>query len=272
MDRRSSAPPHGGSTSITRTSTTLAFIAAALLSSGCARDPGDGREPPEENAEAAAWRVDIRSTDPIVRARAVDLVPGAPGEDGVEALEEVALSDPDARVREQAVLAYAQVAGRDATTLLKDIALGDESESVASAALASLEKIREQAAEPPRAWMDVDFPDAIAAGEAFDVRVRFGSAEAAPKAMLQLRLPDGFAAADGERWLWKGELVAGQAQEAVFHAVAPNRKVQSSARVRLHVDYADPLDLDLLNERVRIALDDTGGRFESQPAPIRRSP
>ena len=269
MHEKSFAPPRGGSTLPVRISIAL-LSTIALLSSGC--DQGDNGRP-EENAEAGAWRTDIRSEDPAVRARAADLVLGAPGDDGLEALADLATSDPDPRVREQAVLSYAQLGGKDAVTLLKDVALGDESEAVTSAALAGLDKIKTEADEPVRAWMDVKFPQTFAAGQPFEVKVRFGSKESAPKAMLQLKLPEGFEVSGPKRSFWKGEVVAGQAQEVVFRVVPPTRVVQSGARVRLQVDYPEQLDLDQLHENVRVAIDEQGsGRFEAQPAPIRRSP
>jgi len=91
--------------------------------------------------------------------------------------------------------------------------------------------------------------------------------------MLQLKLPEGFEVAGPKRSFWKGEVVAGKAQEVVFRVVPPTKVVQSGARVRLQVDYPEQLDLDQLHENVRVAIDEQGaGRFEAQPAPIRRSP
>mgnify|MGYP000868805800 CR=1 FL=1 len=247
-----------------------ALAATALVAMGC--DETEVPDAPEENPEAASWRTEVTSDDAAVRAAAVDKIPGAPGDDGLGVLEQLALADPDARVREQATLAYAHVARTDGVSLLKDVALGDTDEDVVSAALASIERLRDEAAEPPRAWLDVDFPNQITPGEELAVKVRFGSSEAAPKAMLQLRLPEGFELASPGAHQWRGPIEAGAANEVVFRAVAPRRPVLSGARVRLSVDYPELLDLEVLQEQARVALDDSAGRFEPHGAPVRRAP
>jgi hypothetical protein len=252
-------------------SAVVTALSGVLLLSGCNEETPESSERPDENADAQAWRSDIRSSDAVTRARAADMIPGAPGDDGLEALERLVIHDEDARVREQAVIAYRQLAGADGERLLKDIALGDESEAVTSAALAALEEIAREHPRPARAWMSVDHPAAFSPGETVEVRVRFGSEESAPKALLQLRPPTGFAVPDRSELLWRGEVVAGDTQEITFRLVAPRQPVRSGARVRLQIDYPEELDFDLLQETLRVAIDDQGGRFEGRPTPQRRS-
>jgi hypothetical protein len=248
-------------------SRTVTLALMGMFLGGCGQEAGgeDEPEPPQESAEAAVWRVDIRSADPAVRARAMDLVPGAPGNDGLEAVERLAVHDPDARVREQAVLAYRALAGAEGERLLKDIALGDESEAVTSAALAALHSLQAEHPRPERAWMNVDFPSEYQPGETILVHVRFGSTESAPKAMLQLRPPRGFTFADPESLRWRGAVEAGQTQDIAFQLVAPREAMQGGARVRLFVDYPEALDAELRQEHVRVRGDDRGGRFEGRP-------
>jgi hypothetical protein len=254
-------------------SRTVTLALMGMFLGGCGEEGGerDELEPPEESAEAAVWRVDIRSADPVVRARAMDLVPGAPGSDGLEAVERLAVHDPDARVREQAVLAYRVLAGAEGERLLKEIALGDESEAVTSTALAALHSLRAEHPRPERAWMNVDFSDEYQPGETIVVHVRFGSTESAPKAMLQLRPPKGFTFTDRESLQWRGAVDAGRTQDIAFQLVAPREPMLGGARVRLFVDYPEALDAELLQEHVRVRGDESGGRFEGRPPPRTRT-
>jgi hypothetical protein len=270
MNRRSTSPPIGAATSTPHQWLSLSTIVLALTVAACDRAE-DETDTIEENPQAAAWRQDIRSQDPAVRARGADMVPGAPGDDGVAALEELALGDPDARVREQAVVAYAALAGKDAVTLLKDVALGDDSEEVTSAAMAQLAQLREEHPEPARGWMDVDFPSRFEPGGELEVRVRFGSTQSADKVLLQLVLPEGFTAAGRGALQWRGAVVAGEEQELSFQVLAPRRSVQSGARAHLHLDYPEQLDVELVQKNMRVAIDAAGGRFEPQSAATQRA-
>ncbi len=251
----------------------LASLAlASVLVAACGDDGGGGDrgELQPDSADASRWRGAIQSTDPVSRARAIDLIPGAPGDDGLATAEKLAVHDPDARVREQAVLAYAALSGADGERLLKDIALGDESEAVTSTARAALAALRAETHDAPRAWMKVEFPETYLPGETVTVRVQFGSAAPAPKATLQLRPPRGFTSGDAQHLRWRGSIEAGVPQEITFELVATREQVEAGAQVRLHVDYEEQLDDEELHEHVRVRGDVTGGRFEgSAPSRVR---
>ncbi|MBL9028301.1 MAG: HEAT repeat domain-containing protein [Myxococcales bacterium] len=224
----------------------------------------------DDAGEPDGWRAQIESEDVDLRAAAVDQIAGSPGKDGLRILERLIVEDPDATVRERAVIDYAQLAGADAIPLLKDVALGDPEPAVASSALASLGAVREALAIPPRATLNVEFPDTFVPGEAFEVRARFDGAASAPKVILTLRLPAGFEALDDEQLAFRGALEAGEPQEVVFRAVAPTTPVQSGARVRLFADYPEELESDEIVRAVRVIVDERGGRFEAQPEPVVR--
>lgn len=238
------------------------LVVAGPVVSGCAGE--------DENPDAASWRARLGSDDARERVEAVDAIPGAPGDDALAELEDRAVRDPDARVREHAVLAYGQLAGPEGIGFLRDVARGDEEAAVTSAAMASLERLRAAYPSPPRARVKVDVPETFAPGETFEIRVRCESDADAPRAMLGLRLPEGFARSDRGSLHWRGALAAGSPEEIAFPVVAPRHAVRASARVHLQVDYPDAIDVEVLDERLRLTVDEHGGRFERQgPAGLR---
>src|SRR5688500_5966432 len=87
------------------------------------------------HGSARPCREAIASPDPKVRAGAVEMVPGDPGDDGLEVLQRLMSRDGDPVVRERAVLMYSQLAGASAVPLLRELALSDRDEAVVATAM-----------------------------------------------------------------------------------------------------------------------------------------
>jgi hypothetical protein len=170
------------------------------------------------------------------------------------------------------VLTFGLLAERDAIERLQDIALTDDDPAVVAAARASLERIAQDVPRSPRGWLEVEYPDTFVAGLPLSIKVTFGSKAEVRRARLVLQLPPAFQVLDPKQPpIWQGSVEAGRTYEHAFDVVA-TKDVRAGSRVHLALDYPDPLDLETLHDRMRVAIENGKGHFEPLPAEITRKP
>ncbi len=209
----------------------------------------------------ATWRTGVRSSDPEDRASAAEAIPFCPEHDGLAELERLMTSDPDAIVRERAVLAYTQAVGRKGVATLRRIALKDENEDVGSAARASLKLIDSVDPLPPRGTLTVSCDQAeFSAGDWLTVRARFQADQDVPEARFVLSLPKGWEV-DPRGNEWKGQLLKGQVQEALFAVKAARDAKLAKLSGELKLDFAEELDVEVVSAALPLTLHGGVGRL-----------
>lgn len=233
------------------------FVAATIFAGtlGCAGESAGGNDSPRGGDPP----------DPDSQIALVDLVARAPDDAGLARLEEMIASDASGHVRERALLAYGGARGRDALGLLKSVALHDADVAVAATARAEIERIREESPEPPRGWMKLAFPETFVVGEPFAVSVSFGSEQAVPRVRFELRVPPELDVLSPGGARWSGSLEAGEQREVTFELRASGEAPRAGLRARLKLDYPEMLDVEVHQERLRIAMTGASGRLGRLP-------
>jgi len=222
--------------------------------------------PPPPPPEVADWRTSLGSADPRERAAAVDRLSAEPGDESLRALEDILGGEPDPRVRERAVLALAIVLGEAAVARLRKVALEDPDENVGAAARASLHRLAREHPTPPRGRLEVVGPaEPPALGRPFDLAVRFASTIDVPVARLSIRLPPGLEPLDRDRAFFKGPLVAGEERVVRLSLTPVVDPLRGVVRVRLTIDPEEMLDVDVIDRRFRISIENGAGTFEPAP-------
>ncbi|MBI4617394.1 MAG: HEAT repeat domain-containing protein [Planctomycetes bacterium] len=228
----------------------------------------DSAPPRTPGLPAGAWRETIDSPDPLLRARAVDLLP----RDGASrrTIERIMEDDPDSYVRERAVLAYGEALGREGVERLRELALGDPAEEVRAAALASLDRIETIDPAPRRGRIELRGPSGdFDPRAAFTVAVRFSSRVAVPRATLAVRIPELAESVEPSVPVWKGALAAGEEREVRFTLRFPGALPESAEiSARLKLDFEDRLDVELLGGDLVLALGAEDARVSPAATPF----
>jgi hypothetical protein len=250
-------------------------LAACLLASACSfgcsdQEAGESDldtssaeltlRPTPTAAAVKAWSAELTAPDAARRKSAVQQALFQGGADAAAQLENVIATDASSDVKESAVLAYAQVAQQGGAAFLRQLALTSQDQQVLSAAHASLQELRDKA--PKRGWLSADFPKTFTPGKPFDVVVELGSSSDVQLAELKLKLPAELQSKEGHVARWSGPLFAGVPEQVKFTVVSSTGTVQGGSMARLKLQYDDPLDFEVLDQRVRFGTGKLGGFFE----------
>ena len=247
------------------------WILVCVLGVACANAAPNEAEPSESSAplkmapsvtpsDAKAWSAELTAPDVARRKAAAQAAPHAGGADAAAQLTKVIESDPSPDVKESAVLSYTQIAQQSGAPYLRQLALTSQDAQVIGAAHASLDLLRKSA--PKRGFLRVDFPKAFAPGKAFDIVVHVGSSSDVPRADVKLKLPPPLHGETGNYVRWTGALSAGTTRDLGFSVVSDATRAQSGAKVTVKLQYAEPLDFEVLQEPKRFWVDGSAGAFE----------
>jgi hypothetical protein len=200
-------------------------------------------------------------SDDVARAEAIVRAVAEPTPETAELLRDVIANDPSPSVRERAVIAYADMLGKGAAPWLRELAAGVDDETVATAAAASLHRIRNEFPDPARAHVAVAMPEHFEPGAAVDVVIRCVADDDVPKAYFAVKLPPEIAVVEGDVAPWRGKLAAGEVFERRLRV-----RIQAGAKIRARftADFADMFDAETV--QLRIAAGDGTLRSSTQMA------
>lgn len=244
---------------------------ASLYLASCAEHDQDREVVSQQSAElkvaaslAKSWAAELRAPDAAKRKAAVQaaVVVGAP--DAAMQLEQVIAEDPSVDVREHAVLAYAEVSQALGIPFLRKLALSSKQPQLVDAAHSCLHDLR--ALTPPRGFLNVEFPSTFAAGVPFPLKLRFGSSSSVKQAHVAVGLPPALQTKDGKAARWSGALPSGVERELTILVVADGTPAKAGAHVTLKLQYAEELDFEVYERRLRVSIGKQGGQLLDAPA------